>query len=435
MREYTTQMDAAKKGIITREMEIVANKESKNPEEIRSLVAEGKVAIPANINHKSLSPEGVGQGLKTKINVNLGISKDCCDCDRELEKVRTALDMGAEAIMDLSNYGKTAEMRKAIVNMSTAMLGTVPIYDALGYYDKDLKDLTAKEFLEVVEKHGQDGVDFVTIHAGLNREAVETVKRNKRLTNIVSRGGSLLFAWMEINNAENPFFEYYDELLDICAKYDITLSLGDALRPGSINDASDASQIKELITLGELTKRAWEKNVQVIIEGPGHMALNEIEANMVMQKRLCHGAPFYVLGPLVTDVAPGYDHITSAIGGAIAATYGADFLCYVTPAEHLRLPNLDDMKEGIIASKIAAHAADIAKGVKNARSWDNEMSKARADLNWERMFDLAIDPAKARRYRAESKPHDEESCSMCGKMCSIRTMNKILNGEELVIND
>ena len=435
MREYTTQMDAAKKGIITREMEIVANKESKNPEEIRSLVAEGKVAIPANINHKSLSPEGVGQGLKTKINVNLGISKDCCDCDRELEKVRTALDMGAEAIMDLSNYGKTAEMRKAIVNMSTAMLGTVPIYDALGYYDKDLKDLTAKEFLEVVEKHGQDGVDFVTIHAGLNREAVETVKRNKRLTNIVSRGGSLLFAWMEINNAENPFFEYYDELLDICAKYDITLSLGDALRPGSINDASDASQIKELITLGELTKRAWEKNVQVIIEGPGHMALNEIEANMVMQKRLCHGAPFYVLGALVTDVAPGYDHITSAIGGAIAATYGADFLCYVTPAEHLRLPNLDDMKEGIIASKIAAHAADIAKGVKNARSWDNEMSKARADLNWERMFDLAIDPAKARRYRAESKPHDEESCSMCGKMCSMRTMNKILNGEELVIND
>ncbi len=435
MREYTTQMDAAKKGIITREMEIVANKESKNPEEIRSLVAEGKVAIPANINHKSLSPEGVGQGLKTKINVNLGISKDCCDCDRELEKVRTALDMGAEAIMDLSNYGKTAEMRKAIVNMSTAMLGTVPIYDALGYYDKDLKDLTAKEFLEVVEKHGQDGVDFVTIHAGLNREAVETVKRNKRLTNIVSRGGSLLFAWMEINNAENPFFEYYDELLDICAKYDITLSLGDALRPGSINDASDASQIKELITLGELTKRAWEKNVQVIIEGPGHMALNEIEANMVMQKRLCHGAPFYVLGPLVTDVAPGYDHITSAIGGAIAATYGADFLCYVTPAEHLRLPNLDDMKEGIIASKIAAHAADIAKGVKNARNWDNEMSKARADLNWERMFDLAIDPAKARRYRAESKPHDEESCSMCGKMCSMRTMNKILNGEELVIND
>ena len=432
---YTTQMDAAKKGIITEAMKIVAIKEGKPVEEIRALVAEGKVAIPANKNHKSLSPEGVGQGLRTKINVNLGISKDCCDCEKELDKVRTALEMKAEAIMDLSNYGKTVEMRKTIVEMSTAMLGTVPIYDALGYYDKDLKDLTAREFLDVVEKHGQDGVDFVTIHAGLNREAVETVKRNKRLTNVVSRGGSLLFAWMEMNNAENPFFEYYDELLDICAKYDITLSLGDALRPGSINDASDASQIKELITLGELTKRAWEKNVQVIIEGPGHMALNEIEANMVMQKRLCHGAPFYVLGPLVTDVAPGYDHITSAIGGAIAATYGADFLCYVTPAEHLRLPNLEDMKEGIIASKIAAHAADIAKGAKGARDWDNEMSQARADINWEKMFDLAIDPEKARRYRAESKPHDEESCSMCGKMCSMRTMKKILNGEELVIND
>ena len=400
-----------------------------------ALVAEGKVAIPANKNHKSLSPEGVGKGLRTKINVNLGISKDCCDCEKELDKVRTALEMKAEAIMDLSNYGKTAEMRKTIVEMSTAMIGTVPIYDALGYYDKDLKDLTAREFLDVVEKHGQDGVDFVTIHAGLNREAVETVKRNKRLTNVVSRGGSLLFAWMEMNNAENPFFEYYDELLDICAKYDITLSLGDALRPGSINDASDASQIKELITLGELTKRAWEKNVQVIIEGPGHMALNEIEANMIMQKRLCHGAPFYVLGPLVTDIAPGYDHITSAIGGAIAATYGADFLCYVTPAEHLRLPNLEDMKEGIIASKIAAHSADIAKGVKGAREWDNEMSKARAEIDWEKMFDLAIDPEKARRYRAESKPHDEESCSMCGKMCSMRTMKKILNGEELIIND
>ena len=435
MRNYTTQMDAAKKGIITNEMKVVAEKEGKRADEIRELVALGRVAIPANINHKSLSAEGVGEGLRTKINVNLGISRDCCDCDRELEKVRTALDMGAEAIMDLSNYGKTAEMRKTIVDMSTAMLGTVPIYDALGYYDKDLKDLSAKEFLDVVEKHGQDGVDFVTIHAGLNREAVETVKRNKRLTNVVSRGGSLLFAWMEINKAENPFFEYFDDLLDICAKYDITLSLGDALRPGSINDASDASQIKELITLGELTKRAWEKNVQVIIEGPGHMALNEIEANMIMQKRLCHGAPFYVLGPLVTDIAPGYDHITSAIGGAIAATYGADFLCYVTPAEHLRLPNLEDMKEGIIASKIAAHAADIAKGVKGARNWDNEMSKARAALDWNKMFELAIDPEKAKRYRAESKPHDEESCSMCGKMCSMRTMNKILNGEELVIND
>lgn len=430
---YTTQMDAAKKGIITKEMEIVAEKENMDAEVLRNLVAEGRVAIPANKNHKNLSPEGVGEGLKTKINVNLGISKDCPNCEKELEKVKTALDMKAEAIMDLSNYGKTEGMRKKIVEMSTAMLGTVPIYDAVGFYDKELKDITAQEFLDVVDKHGRDGVDFITIHAGLNREAIETVKRNKRLTHIVSRGGSLLFAWMELNNKENPFFEHFDELLDICAKYDITISLGDALRPGSINDSTDASQIKELITLGELTKRAWDKNVQIIIEGPGHMALNEIKANMLLEKKLCHGAPFYVLGPLVTDIAPGYDHITSAIGGAIAATYGADFLCYVTPAEHLRLPNLDDMKEGIIASKIAAHAADIAKGIKGARDWDNAMSKARADLDWENIFKLSIDEEKARRYRKESSPHDEESCTMCGKMCSMRTMKKILNGEDLNI--
>ena len=430
---YTTQMDAARKGIVTKEMTIVAEKEKMDVEVLRNLVAEGKVAIPANKNHKNLDPEGVGEGLRTKINVNLGISKDCPNCERELEKVKTALDMKAEAIMDLSNYGKTEGMRKKIVDMSTAMLGTVPIYDAVGFYDKELRDITAQEFLDVVDKHGRDGVDFITIHAGLNRETAETVKRNRRLTHIVSRGGSLLFAWMELNNKENPFYEYYDELLGICAKYDMTISLGDALRPGSINDSTDAGQIKELITLGELTKRAWEKNVQVIIEGPGHMALNEIKTNMQLQKKLCHGAPFYVLGPLVTDIAPGYDHITSAIGGAIAATYGADFLCYVTPAEHLRLPDLDDMREGIIASKIAAHAADVAKGIKGARDWDNAMSKARADLDWEAMFGLALDEEKARRYRKESSPHDEESCTMCGKMCSMRTMKKILSGEDLNI--
>lgn len=431
--DYTTQMDAAKKGIITREMETVAEKENMNKEQLRLLVAEGKVAIPANKNHKNLSPEGIGQGLKTKINVNLGISKDCPNCEKELEKVKVALDMKAEAIMDLSNYGKTEGMRKKIVEMSTAMLGTVPIYDAVGFYDKELKDITAKEFLEVVDKHGRDGVDFITIHAGINREAINTIKRNRRKTHIVSRGGSLLFAWMELNNKENPFFEYFDDLLDICAKYDMTISLGDAMRPGCIDDSTDASQIKELITLGELTKRAWEKNVQIIVEGPGHMALNEIKSNMILQKKLCHEAPFYVLGPLVTDIAPGYDHITSAIGGAIAATYGADFLCYVTPAEHLRLPNLDDMKEGIIASKIAAHAADIAKGISGARDWDNKMASARANLDWEEIFKLSIDEEKARRYRAESKPHDEESCTMCGKMCSVRTMKKILNGEDLNI--
>lgn len=430
---YTTQMDAARKGIITKEMKVVAEKEAMELETLRTLISEGKIAIPANKNHKSLSAEGVGQGLKTKVNVNLGISRDCPDCEKELDKVRMALDMKAEAIMDLSNYGKTEGMRRKIVDMSPAMIGTVPIYDAVGFYDKELKDITAEEFLSVVEKHGEDGVDFITIHAGINREAVQTIKNNKRLTSIVSRGGSLLFAWMELNNKENPFYEHFDKLLDICEKYDMTISLGDSLRPGSIKDSTDANQIKELIVLGELTKRAWERNVQIIVEGPGHMAINEIESNMVIQKKLCHGAPFYVLGPLVTDVAPGYDHITAAIGGAIAATYGADFLCYVTPAEHLRLPNLDDMREGIIATKIAAHAADIAKGVKGARQWDDDMSKARADIDWETMFNLALDGEKPRKYRAESKPHDEESCTMCGKMCSMRTMKKILNGEDLNI--
>lgn len=428
---FTTQMDAAKKGIITREMEIVAKAENMDVKELRDSVAEGKVAIPANKNHKSLVPQGIGQGLKTKINVNLGISKDCDDIDKEMEKVKVALDMKAEAIMDLSNYGKTAKFREKLIDMSTAMIGTVPIYDVVGFYDKELKDISVNEFFKVVEKHAQDGVDFVTIHAGLNRETINTFKRNKRLTNIVSRGGSLLFAWMELNKKENPFYEYFDRLLDICEKYDLTLSLGDACRPGCINDATDASQIKELMVLGELTKRAWERNVQVIIEGPGHMAINEIEANMLLEKRLCHGAPFYVLGPLVTDVAPGYDHITAAIGGAIAATYGADFLCYVTPAEHLRLPNLEDMKEGIIAVKIAAHAADIAKGIKGARQWDNEMSKTRQNLNWDRMFTLALDDKKPRRYRKESIPNHEDSCTMCGKMCSMRNMNKILSGKDI----
>ena len=428
---YTTQMNAAKQGIITEAMKIVAKKEQMDVEVLRELVAKGRVVIPANKNHTSLDPEGVGEGLRTKINVNLGISKDCCNIENELDKVRVALEMKAEAIMDLSSYGKTEEFRQRVVEISPAMIGTVPMYDAVGFYDKELKDISPKEFLDVVEKHAKDGVDFVTIHAGLNREAVKVFKRNKRLTNIVSRGGSLLFAWMELNDQENPFYEYYDELLEICQKYDVTLSLGDACRPGSINDATDASQIKELMTLGELTLRAWEKDVQVMIEGPGHMAINEIAANMLLEKKLCHGAPFYVLGPLVTDIAPGYDHITSAIGGAIAAANGADFLCYVTPAEHLRLPNLEDMKEGIIASKIAAHAADIALNIKGAKEWDYEMSKARQELNWNRMFELAIDPEKARRYRAESMPEHEDSCTMCGKMCSMRNMNKILEGKDI----
>jgi phosphomethylpyrimidine synthase len=303
------------------------------------------------------------------------------------------------------------------------------MYDAVGYYERELENITAREFLGVVEKHARDGIDFMTIHAGANQEAAARLKKNPRLTNIVSRGGSLLFAWMMMNDQENPFYEFYDELLDLCRHYDVTISLGDACRPGSLSDATDASQIQELITLGELTRRAWERDVQVMIEGPGHMALNEIVPNMLLEKKLCHGAPFYVLGPLVTDIAPGYDHITSAIGGALAAAHGADFLCYVTPAEHLRLPNLEDMKEGIIASRIAAHAADIAKGVPGARKWDDEMSKARRNLDWPRMFELALDPEKAGRYRAESIPENEDTCTMCGKMCAVLTMNKVLAGE------
>jgi phosphomethylpyrimidine synthase len=285
--------------------------------------------------------------------------------------------------------------------------------------------------LEVFEAHAADGVDFMTVHAGLNQKTAKRFKDNGRLTNIVSRGGSLLFCWMEMTGKENPFYERFDRVLEIARAYDVTLSLGDACRPGSINDATDASQVEELITLGELTKRAWERDVQVMIEGPGHMALNEIAANMLLEKRLCHGAPFYVLGPLVTDVAPGYDHITSAIGGAVAAAHGADFLCYVTPAEHLRLPDLEDMKEGLIATRIAAHAADIAKGIKGAADWDRQMSEARADLDWGRMMGLAMDGEKARRYRESSLPEHEDSCTMCGKMCAVRTTNKILRGEKV----
>lgn len=426
--EYTTQMDAARKGVITREMEIVARKEGVDAEALRKLVAEGKVVIPANKNHRSLDPCGIGQGLLTKVNVNLGVSNDCCDIDGEMEKAQLAIELKTDAIMDLSCYGKTEEFRRRLVEISPVAVGTVPVYDAVGFYEKELREITPAEFLQVVEKHARDSVDFMTIHAAINRETAARFKKNPRLTNVVSRGGSLVFAWMEMNGRENPFYEYYDDLLEICREYDVTISLGDACRPGCIKDATDASQIQELIVMGELAKRAWEKGVQVIIEGPGHMPLNEIASNVLLEKKLCHGAPFYVLGPLVTDIAPGYDHITAAIGGAIAAASGADFLCYVTPAEHLRLPNLEDVKEGIIASRIAAHAADIVKGIPGARQWDDEMSEARRRLDWERMFELALDPEKARRYREESRPQDEKTCTMCVKMCAVRNISQVRGG-------
>lgn len=432
---FTTQMEAARKGIVTDELKEVSVKEHISTEELLNLVAQGKVIIPCNKNHKGISPNGIGAMLKTKINVNLGVSRDCKNLEIELEKVQRAVDMGAEAIMDLSSYGDTRKFRQMLTQNCPAMIGTVPIYDAVVYYHKPLIQITIDEWIDIVRMHAEDGVDFMTIHCGINKETAHKFKRNKRLTNIVSRGGSIIFAWMEMTGNENPFYERFDEILEICRKYDVTLSLGDACRPGCIADATDASQIEELITLGELTKRAWEKNVQVMIEGPGHMPINQIAANMEIQKTLCHGAPFYVLGPIVTDVAPGYDHITSAIGGAIAAANGASFLCYVTPAEHLRLPDIEDVKDGIIATKIAAHAADIAKGIPNAVDWDNEMSLARKQLDWNKMFSLAINPDKARSYRESSKTEKEDTCSMCGNFCAVKNMNRILDGEIVSIFD
>ncbi len=431
MKQYYTQMEAAKAGIITPEMEIVAKKEYIDPEELRALVARGEVAIPCNVNHKAISPEGIGTRMRTKINVNLGISGDAKDYDLEMQKVALAHKFGAEAIMDLSNYGKTNTFRQKLIAESPAMIGTVPMYDAIGYLEKDLLEITAEDFLRVVRAHAEEGVDFMTIHAGINRRAIEAFRREGRKMNIVSRGGSLLFAWMMMTGNENPFFEHYDEVLDILHEFDVTISLGDALRPGCIDDASDAGQISELIELGYLTERAWAKNVQVMIEGPGHMAMDEIAANMKLQKRICHNAPFYVLGPLVTDIFPGYDHITSAIGGAIAAASGADFLCYVTPAEHLRLPDVSDVKEGIIASKIAAHAADIAKGVPHARERDNAMAAARQKVDWDAMFEICVDREKAQAYFESVPPADRHTCSMCGKMCAVRTTNMILAGEKV----
>lgn len=432
---YTTQMDAARKGILTKELLAVAKKEQLEPEKLVKLVAAGQVVIPANKCHTCLDPNGIGSALRTKINVNLGTSRDLNDLDMELQKVNDAVAMGAESIMDLSSFGDTQKFRRKLTAECPAIIGTVPIYDAVVYYHKPLREITSEEWLQIAEMHAKDGVDFLTIHVGINKNTAERFKKMKRLTNIVSRGGSIIFAWMEMTGQENPFYEHFDRLLDICQEYDVTLSLGDACRPGCLEDATDVSQLEELLTLGELTRRAWEKNVQVMIEGPGHMPLDQIAANMKIQQSVCKGAPFYVLGPLVTDVAPGYDHITAAIGGAIAASAGASFLCYVTPAEHLRLPNRDDVKEGIIASRIAAHAADIAKGIPGAKEWDRKMAQARARLDWEEQFSLAIDPEKARRYRAESKPEKEDTCSMCGNFCAVKNMNRILSGEIVSIFD
>lgn len=422
-----TQLEAAKQGIITEEMRQVAEDEHIDAEKIREGVEAGHIVIPANKNHRSLHAYGIGEGLRTKMNVNLGVSKDCHDYSVEQEKARLAWRMKAEAIMDLSCYGKTAGFRHWLIENSPAAIGTVPMYDVDGALGKALKDMTADDLFQVVEQHAKDGVDFMTIHAGINREVAGHVMRNKRITNLVSRGGSILFAWMMIKGKENPFYEQYDRLLDICRTYDVTISLGDACRSGCGHDSTDAIQIAELITLGELVVRARKAGVQVMVEGPGHMPLNDIRMNVEVAKKLCHGAPLYVLGPIVTDVAPGYDHITAAIGGTLSAACGADFLCYVTPAEHLRHPDIQDVHEGIVASKIACHAADIVKKVPGAAQWDEEMSWARRRVDFKRMIPLAIDPEKAKAYRESSQPEEEQTCTMCGPKCPMKTLDSILN--------
>ena len=422
----TTQMEAAKKGTLTEAMQVVAQSERMHPERLRELVAAGQVVIPANMNHRALVPAGIGQGLRTKVNVNIGVSRDCCNTGLELEKAGTAVALKADAIMDLSCYGKTREFRRRLIEMSPLMIGTVPIYDAIGLLGKELKAIRVDEFFHVVETHAQDGVDFMTIHCGKPRHGREN--QAKQAADPYRLAGRLAAFLLDgIEPAGKPLLRALRPAVGDLRRLRHHLEPGRCLPAGSIDDSTDAAQVEELIVLGELTRRAWAKNVQVIIEGPGHMAINEIAANMLMEKRLCHGAPFYVLGPLVTDVAPGYDHITSAIGGAIAAANGADFLSSVTPAEHLRLPSLGDTREGIIAARIAAHAADIAKGIPQAREWDDAMSRARADVDFSKMIELAIDPEKARNYRQESTPAKEESCTMCGDMCPMRSMKTILD--------
>ena len=428
--KLVTQIDFARAGQITPQMKEVAEREHRDPEYIRERVADGRIAIPANIVHikKGMRAFGVGEGLSTKVNVNLGISGDKADAAEEWKKVKIAEDFGADAIMDLSNSGKTRQFRQQLIDETPLMVGTVPMYDAIGYMEKPLVKLTKDDLLEVVRAHAEDGVDFMTIHCGINKSVIKTFKETGRLMNIVSRGGSLLFGWMEVTGNENPFYEFYDELLEICHEYDVTISLGDSCRPGCLYDSNDATETAEMIELGKLCKRAWAAGVQVMVEGPGHMALDEIAANMKLQKRLCHNAPFYVLGPLVTDIGVGYDHITAAIGGAISASSGADFLCYVTPAEHLCLPNAQDVLDGLVATKIAAHAADIAKKVPHARDMDDKMGQARRKLDWDAMWKCALDPVTGKKRYEESPAATEGTCTMCGKMCAVRTVNKVFEG-------
>ncbi len=425
----TTQMQFARQGVVTKEMEFVAREENLSPEFIREGVAKGTIAICCNVNHKNLKPCGVGAGLRVKVNANIGTSDSFPELAPELGKLHAAIAAGVDSIMDLSTGGNITASRRAIIGASDVMVGTVPIYQvAVETIQKHgaVVEMTKEDLFDVIRMQAQDGADFMTLHCGINRNVLKALTDEGRIMDVVSRGGSFITGWMLHNGEENPLYEHFDEILDICEEYDVTISLGDGLRPGCLADGTDRAQIQELLNLGELTQRAWERGVQVMVEGPGHMPYDQIETNMKLQKRICHGAPFYVLGPLVTDVAPGYDHITSAIGGTLAAVSGADFLCYVTPAEHLGLPDIEDVREGVIASKIAAHAADLARGNTEAWAWDNAMALARKNLDWEKQLSLAIDPVKAREYRFKKNKTGEEACSMCGEYCAVKIVGKYL---------
>jgi phosphomethylpyrimidine synthase len=424
-----TQLAKARAGITTPEMKLVAEKEHVDVQILRDRIAEGRVVIPANINHKGLVPCGIGEGLFIKVNANIGTSSDRISLEDELAKLTVAIEAGADSVMDLSTGGDIDLFRRKILKESTVPIGTVPIYQAVVRAIEakgGVPNLTVDDLFEVIERQAEDGVDFITVHCGVTRAAIEMLKRQGRITDIVSRGGSFLTAWMLHNDRENPLYENYDRLLSIAKKYDVTLSLGDGLRPGCLADATDRAQIHELMTLGDLTKIAWEQDVQVMIEGPGHVPMNQIKANILLEKQLCHHAPFYVLGPLVTDIAAGHDHVACAIGGAIAGEAGADFLCYVTPSEHLSLPNIEDVREGVIVTKIAAHAADIARGNKIAMERDIMMSKARKALDWEGQLKYALDPVTARKIRGDNMPCEKDVCTMCGKYCAMKQVEEYL---------
>src|SRR3989338_7923746 len=422
-----TQLESAKRGKITPEMRLVAKAEGLDPKILAKKIAGGKIVIPSNILRKKNRICGIGEGLRTKVNANIGTSQGSSRIAIELKKLEVAVDNGADAVMDLSTGGDLRKIRKAILKASRVPVGTVPIYEAAVAADRKKRAIpfiTAGEMFAVLEEQAKEGVDFFTIHCGVTMETVERLKKEGRVVDVVSRGGAILIEWMAHNGSENPFYEEFEKVLGIAREYDITLSLGDGMRPGCLADATDRAQVQELIILGELAKRARDAGVQVMIEGPGHVPLNQIESNILLEKEICQGAPFYVLGPLVTDIAPGYDHITSAIGGALAASYGADFICYVTPSEHLGLPSVSDVKTGVIAARIAAHAADIAKNVKGALDWDISMSMARKKRDWQRQFKLAIDPAVAREYRKRSRPASKDVCTMCGQYCSMKISDK-----------